>query len=80
MLKLKGVGMRGDWPAIPFALQLLEEHLDGKTVEQLSREMGIPPERIEMRLRAATFYLQRLSESGRTGTLLLSMRRKTLQH
>ena len=71
--------MRGDWPAIPFALQLLEEHLDGKTVEQLSRELGIPSERIEIRLNAATAYLLRLSVRGGASTLP-SMRRKTLQN
>ncbi len=44
----------------PFALQLLEEHRNGKTVEQLSRETGIPADRIEMRLKAAVAYLERL--------------------
>jgi len=67
--------MRGDWPAIPLALQLLEQHWNGKTVEQLSREMGIPSERIEMRLNAAELYLQRLSGSGGTGTTLSEKRR-----
>ena len=66
--------MRGDWSAMPFALQLLEEHWNGKTVEQLSREKDIPPERIEIRLRAATDYLQRLSESEGTGTTLSEKR------
>ena len=56
--------MREDWSVKPFALQLLEHHRNGKTVEQLSREMGIPSERIEMRLNAATAYLQRLSGRG----------------
>ena len=60
--------MRGDWSTEPFALQLLEQHRSGRTAEHLSREMGIPPERVEMRLRAATAYLQRLSASGGTGT------------
>ena len=71
--------MESDRATKPLALKLLEQHRKGKTVEQLSREMGIPSERIEMRLRAATAYLQRLSESGRTGTLL-RMRRKDLSH
>ena len=71
--------MESDSPAKPLALQLLEQHRNGKTVEQLSREMGIPTERIEIRLKAATAYLRRLSERRGTGTLL-SMRRKTLQH
>ncbi len=56
--------MRGDWPAKPFALQLLEQHWQGKSVEQLSRETEIPPERIEMRLKAAMAYLQLPSEGG----------------
>ena len=42
-----------------FAVQLLEEHLAGKTVEQLSQETGIPAERIQMRLEAAVEYLRR---------------------
>ena len=71
--------MQRDGSVKPFALQLLEEYRNGKTVEQLVRETHIPSERIEMRLRAATAYLQRLSEGGGTGTLL-SMRRQTLQH
>jgi hypothetical protein len=70
--------MRGDWSPRPFALQLLEQHWNGKTVEQLSCETGIPSERIEMRLRAAMAYLQRLPEDGGTCTLL-RMRRQTLQ-
>ena len=70
--------MRGDWSPRPFALQLLEQHWSGKSVEQLSREAGIPSERIEMRLRAAMAYLQRLPEDGGTGTLL-SMRRQARQ-
>ena len=59
--------MREDWSVKPFALQLLEQHRNGKTVEQLSREMGIPSERIEMRLNAATAHLQRLSGRGGIG-------------
>ena len=70
MLEWKGAGMQGCWSAKPFAVQLLEEHRNGKTVEQLVLETGIPAERIEMRLSAATAYLQRLSERGGTGALL----------
>ena len=62
--------MQGDWSARPFAIQLLEQHQNGKTVEQLSRETGIPVDRVEMRLNAATARVQRLSESGGTGVLL----------
>ncbi len=71
--------MQGDWSAKPFAVQLLEEHRNGKAVEQLARETGIPSERIEMRLNAATAYLQRLSENGGTGALL-SQKRNTLEN
>ena len=67
--------MRGDWPAMPSALQLLEQHWNGKTVEQLPRETGIPTDRVEMRLNAAEVYLQWLSESGGTGTMLSEKRR-----
>ena len=56
--------------AKPFAIQLLEQYRKGKTVEQLSRDTGIPSERIEMRLNVATAYVRRLSESGNTGVLL----------
>jgi len=62
--------MSGDGQAIPFALQLLEKHWNGKTVEQLTRETGIPSDRMNMRLNAADLYLQRLSDSGGTGTKL----------
>ena len=74
MLKGKGVGMRGDGSSIPVALQLLEEHWNGKTVEQLSRETGIPSDRVEMRLNAAEVYLQQLSESEGTGTTVSEKR------
>ena len=47
----------------PFAVLLLEECRKGKSVEQLSRETGIPAERIEMRLIAAAAYLERLKKS-----------------
>ena len=56
--------MGSDPPAEPFAVYLLKEHQKGKAVETLSRETGIPAERIEMRLRAASVYLNRAS-SGR---------------
>ncbi len=57
--------MKQDRRARPFALELLEEHRNGKSVEELSRETGIPAERIEMRLRAAAAFLKRTSEGGR---------------
>ena len=59
------VGMRQDRHATPFALELLKEHRNGKSVEELSRETGIPAERIEMRLAAATAFLKRTTEGGR---------------
>jgi len=61
--------MQGDWSAKPFALQLLEQHRNGKTVKELARETGIPSKRIEMRLKAATAYLLRLCRNGGTGVL-----------
>lgn len=58
MLKRKGLYMTADPAVEPFALRLLKDYRRGKTVEALSREMGIPAERIEMRLRVATAYLR----------------------
>jgi hypothetical protein len=57
--------MRQDRHAAPFAVELLEEHRNGKSVEELSRETGIPAERIEMRLRAAATFLKRTSEGDK---------------
>jgi hypothetical protein len=66
MLQLgwEGIDMRQDRHATPFALELLKEHRNGKSVEELSRETGIPAERIEMRLAAAAAFLKRTSEGG----------------
>jgi DNA-directed RNA polymerase specialized sigma24 family protein len=41
----------------PFALEIYRRYLNGESVEELSRELGIPVERIEYRLRAAEAYL-----------------------
>jgi hypothetical protein len=41
----------------PFALTIYREHLRGKSVEQLSRQLGIPPERIALRLQAVRRWL-----------------------
>jgi hypothetical protein len=40
----------------PFAVELYEEYLSGKTAEQLALETGIPVERIQARLRAAAAF------------------------
>ena len=37
-------------------MELYEQYLAGKTAEQLAQENGIPVERIELRLRAATAF------------------------
>ncbi len=39
-----------------FALQLLRRFSQGETAQQLSRELAIPVDRIEQRLRAAAHY------------------------
>jgi len=59
MLKRKGLRMSADQPIEPFALCLLKEYQSGKTVEALSRETGIPAERIEIRLEAAAAHLRK---------------------
>jgi hypothetical protein len=43
----------------PFALQLYRRFLGGYTIEELSGEFGIPPERIAMRIRAAEAHTAR---------------------
>ena len=42
----------------PFALELHRRFTSGESAEQLSTELGIPLERIEMRLRVAALYLK----------------------
>jgi hypothetical protein len=49
---------------IPFALEIYRRYLNGETVETLSAELGIPPARIEDRLRAAEAYLVRRTEAA----------------
>jgi DNA-directed RNA polymerase specialized sigma24 family protein len=43
----------------PFALDVYRRYLDGESVAELSRELGIPSDRIETRLRAAEAYVAR---------------------
>ena len=43
-------------------MELLEAYRNGKSVEELSSEMGIPADRIEVRLRAAEAFLERSKE------------------
>jgi hypothetical protein len=40
----------------PFAIQLYRRFLNGETIANLSLELGIPSERVEMRIRAAAVY------------------------
>ena len=40
----------------PFALQIYRRFLAGETISGLSTDLGIPPERIEMRIRAAAVF------------------------
>jgi len=43
----------------PFALEVYRRYLNGETIGELSAELGIPPERLEDRIRAAEAYLAR---------------------
>lgn len=40
----------------PFAFQIYRRFLAGETIGGLSEDLGIPPDRIEMRIRAAAVY------------------------
>ena len=74
----EGMDMREDRRLKPFALQLLEEHRNGKSVEELSRETGIPAERIGMRLSAAADFLERTSGHRPARRARTNSRRATL--
>ncbi len=43
----------------PFALEVYRRYLSGETIEELSRDLGIPQERIEDRIRAAEAFVTR---------------------
>jgi DNA-directed RNA polymerase specialized sigma24 family protein len=43
----------------PFAMEIYRRYLNGETVERLSKDLGIPVDRIEQRLRAAAAYSAR---------------------
>ncbi len=43
----------------PFAIQLFRRFLAGETISSLSEDLGIPPERIETRIRAAAAFQTR---------------------
>lgn len=49
----------------PFAVELYESYQQGASVEELSRQTGISPARIEQRIRAAAEYLKEPSHSLR---------------
>ncbi len=42
----------------PFAVQLYRRHIKGESVQQLALELGISPERIQQRIRAAAAFLR----------------------
>ena len=42
----------------PFAVEVFERFLKGESIRQLSEELQIPAERVEVRLRAAALYLE----------------------
>jgi len=46
----------------PFALELHRRFLNGESAEQLSAELEIPVDRIELRLRAAAINLKERQE------------------
>jgi hypothetical protein len=43
----------------PFALELYRRYLGGDTIENLSLELGIPKQRVELRIRAAAAHIAR---------------------
>jgi len=51
-----------------FPVQLYFEFLNGRSIRELSTELGIPALRIERRLRAAALYLLGASKPERPST------------
>ncbi len=48
----------------PFAFELYRRYLEGESVEELSRALNIPRERVRMRIRAAAEYERRRGAQG----------------
>jgi len=48
----------------PFAVEVFERFLKGESIRQLSDELEIPPDRVELRLRAAAQYLEHQARSS----------------
>lgn len=48
----------------PLALQLHRRFLAGESIQDLSRDLGIPADRLAQRVQAAAKYLQRQSETA----------------
>jgi hypothetical protein len=46
------MGMRSE----PFAIQIYRRFLDGETIAGLALELGIPVDRVEIRIRAAALF------------------------
>ncbi len=51
-------------PFEPFAVELYKRYLNGETIDELSAELGIPADRITMRIQAAAEYVRRRQESA----------------
>ena len=49
----------------PFAVEVFERFLEGKSIRELADELQIPADRVELRLRAAALYLEHQAQSGR---------------
>jgi DNA-directed RNA polymerase specialized sigma24 family protein len=54
------VEQEGDKMFEPFAVELYRRFLNGETVQQLAASLGIPADRVEIRIRAASRYLIRV--------------------
>jgi hypothetical protein len=63
----------------PFAIEIYERFLNGESVQQLSIGLGIPADRIELRLRAAMYLKSRPNLSADV-SLLDRQRERQLQH
>ncbi len=62
----------------PLAFQVYRRFLGGETVEELAKELDLPPDRIEKRLRVAALSRERRTEQLLLGNARVVRLRRTV--
>ncbi len=58
---------------LPLALELYQRYLAGETIKNLSDQLGIPVDRIEVRIRAAAAHIARQETVSRSSQIADSL-------